>query len=431
MKKSTIALIISFAALALIGILIIQLYWMRNAQRLQEELFNNQITVTLKTVVNRMFDERTAEVSEPFVCNPECDHLTKAVLSAINPVRLDSLLHEEFSNAEITKDHVWGIFDPATGTFYAGENMSQRNNILHSKHQISLSCLYRHEQIMLGVYFPNENELLRGKLLPWMILSLIFVLVVVFAFSYTIFSFMKQKKLSEIKADFVNNMTHELKTPISTISLASEMLLSQQSTDANDKTRKYARMIFDENQRMQQQVEHVLQMAVLEKGTFKLEISSFDAHKLIGQCIYNFELAIKNAHGSIEFFPRANDYNINADQAHFLNIICNLIDNAVKYSSESPEIRISTRNENGMFVVAFSDKGIGISTDNQKMIFDKLYRVPTGDLHDVKGFGLGLYYVKTITEALKGRVKVKSEPGKGSTFEVWLPVNVMANVYER
>lgn len=431
MKKSTIALIISFAALALIGILIIQLYWMKNALRLQEELFNNQITVTLKTVVNRMFDERTAEVNEPFVCNPGCDHLTKAVLSAINTVRLDSLLHEEFSNSEITKDHVWGIFDPATGTFYAGENMHQRSNILHSKHQISLSCLYRHEQIMLGVYFPNENELLRGKLLPWMILSLIFVLVVVFAFSYTIFSFMKQKKLSEIKADFVNNMTHELKTPISTISLASEMLLSQQSTDADDKTRKYARMIFDENQRMQQQVEHVLQMAVLEKGTFKLEISSFDAHKLIGQCIYNFELAIKNAHGSIEFYPRASDYNINADQAHFLNIICNLIDNAVKYSSESPEIKITTRNENGMFVVAFSDKGIGISADNQKMIFDKLYRVPTGDLHDVKGFGLGLYYVKTITEALKGRVKVKSEPGKGSTFEVWLPVNVMAEAYER
>lgn len=430
MKKSTIAVIISIAALALIGIIIIQVYWMRNALRLQEELFDKNVSVTLKSVVNRMFDERSAAVMEPYVCSPDCDHRTMRVLEAINPVRLDSLMHEEFDGMEITRQYVWGVFDPATGKFYAGENNSKKADILASSHHVSLSCLYRSEQLMLGVYFPNESGVLMGKIMPWMIVSLLFVLIVVFAFSYMIFSFMRQKKLSEIKSDFVNNMTHELKTPISTISLASEMLLNPNNHSSEEKTHKYARMIFDENQRLKQQVEQVLQISVLEKGTFKLDMTTFNAHDLISQCIARFELAVKSANGTISFNPEAADSDLTADITHFQNIVCNLIDNAVKYSPVKPDILVSTRNEDGMFVMSFRDKGIGISHDNQKMIFEKLYRVPKGNQHDVKGFGIGLYYVKTITEALKGQVKVQSEPGKGSKFEIYLPIRILVTAHE-
>jgi two-component system, OmpR family, phosphate regulon sensor histidine kinase PhoR len=430
MKKSTIAVIISIAALALVGIIIIQVYWMRNALRLQEELFDKNVSVTLKSVVNRMFDERSAAVMEPYVCSPDCDHRTMRVLEAINPVRLDSLMHEEFDGMEITREYVWGVFDPSTGNFYAGENNSKKDDILASSHHVSLSCLYRSEQLMLGVYFPNESGVLMGKIMPWMIVSLLFVLIVVFAFSYMIFSFMRQKKLSEIKSDFVNNMTHELKTPISTISLASEMLLNPNSNGSEEKTHKYARMIFDENQRLKLQVEQVLQISVLEKGTFKLEMTAFDAHDLIEQCIARFDLAVKNANGTITFNPEAGESELVADITHFQNIVCNLLDNAVKYSPVKPDILVSTRNEGGMLVISFRDKGIGISHDNQKMIFEKLYRVPKGNQHDVKGFGIGLYYVKTITEALKGQVKVHSEIGKGSNFEIYLPSRVMVAVHE-
>lgn len=430
MKKSTIAVIISFAALALIGIIIIQVYWMRNALRLQEELFDKNVSVTLKSVVNRMFDERSAAVMEPYVCSPDCDHRTMRVLEAINPVRLDSLMHEEFDGMEITREYVWGVFDPASGNFFAGENNSRKDEILASSHHVSLSCLYRSEQLMLGVYFPNESGVLMGKILPWMIVSLLFVLIVVFAFSYMIFSFMRQKKLSEIKSDFVNNMTHELKTPISTISLASEMLLNPNNHSSEEKTHKYARMIFDENQRLKQQVEQVLQISVLEKGTFKLDMTTFNAHDLINQCITRFELAVKSAAGIINFTPGATDFMLTADITHFQNIVCNLLDNAVKYSPLKPDIHVSTRNEGDMFVMSFRDKGIGISHDNQKMVFDKLYRVPKGNQHDVKGFGIGLYYVKTITEALKGQVKVHSEPGKGSKFEIYLPLRVLVAAHE-
>lgn len=430
MKKRTVALIILIAGAALVGIILIQVYWMRNAVRLQEELFDNKVNVTLRSVVNAMFDQRAHADGEPFVCSPGCDLRTHEVLSAINPVKLDSLLHIEFSEMDITREHIWGVYDPATDNFFAGENTHQREKLINSGHRIPLSCLYRDEQLMLAVYFPNESQAMLATILPWMIISVLFVLLVAFAFSYMIFSFMKQKKLSEIKADFVNNMTHELKTPISTISLASEMLMNPLNLGSEDKTRKYARMIFDENQRMQQQVDHVLQMAVLENDAFKLDMLPVEAHALIRQCITRFDLAVKNVNGTINFIPEAEDTNIIADQIHFQNVICNLLDNAVKYSLLKVDITVRTYNENGMFIISFKDKGIGISSDNLKLIFDKMYRVPTGNRHDVKGFGIGLYYVKKVTEALNGRIKVSSEPDKGSIFEISFPVNVSVETHE-
>ncbi len=431
MNKRTFAIIIICASFALIGILIIQVYWMRNAYKLQAELFDNSVSVTLKSVVNRMFDEKAIEGNGGYICTHNCDHRTKQILEAINPDRLDSLMHEEFTGMEITRQYVWGVFDPATGNFFAGENNNLKKEILNSNHQVSLSCLYRTEQLLLGVYFPQESRILLLRLVPWILLSLVFLVILVFAFTYMIFSFMKQKKLSELKSDFVNNMTHELKTPISTISLASEMLLSPGNNGMDEKTKKYARMIYDENQRLQQQVERVLQMAVLEEGSFQLDFTTFDAHKLIQSCILRFELLVKSSDGYIAFERQAEKYLINSDQVHLQNIICNLIDNAVKYSYGKPEITIKTRNSNDSLIISVSDNGTGISQEDQKLIFDKLYRVPKGDLHDVKGFGLGLYYVKTMTLALKGKILVNSTPGNGSTFEIIIPINMMEEAYEQ
>lgn len=430
MKKNNIAIIISFTALALVGIIFIQFYWMRNALRLQEELFDNSVSVTLKSVVNRMFDEKATDEMEPFVCSADCDHRTMQVLTAINPLRLDSLMHEEFGGMEITRQYVWGVFDPESGAFFAGDDGNEKRNILKSNHRASLSCLYKKEQLILGVYFPNESSVLLSRIIPWMLISLLFISIVGFAFTYMIFSFNRQKKLSEIKSDFVNNMTHELKTPISTISLASELLIKSVNPLSEDKTRKYARMIFDENQRLQQQVEQVLQMSVLEEGTFKLDFTTFNAHNIIEQCISRFDLVIRSAEGTLKMIPNAENSQLTADMMHFQNIICNLLDNAIKYSPVKPDIKVMTRNEESAFVVAVHDNGLGISKENQKMIFEKLYRVPTGNRHDVKGFGLGLYYVKTIVEALNGKVNVRSELNKGSVFEVYIPLKITVESYE-
>lgn len=389
--------------------------------QLKEEQFNNKVMVTLKSVVNRMFDERGVVQGQSAECGEGCDSRTLNVLLAINPVHLDSLLREEFGGMEITREYAWGVYNPATKTLFAGDAGDYKKQVVNSRHCVSLSCLYRSEQLLLGVYFPGERGFLWRKIVPWLLLSLTLLIVMISAFSYMIFSILRQKKLSEMKTDFVNNMTHEFKTPISTISLASEMLLNPRVYESPERTRRYASIIFDENLRLKHQVDQVLQIAVLDTGEYRLRLRNFDAHETIGTCLKSFELTVRDKGGFLKFKPGAATSILFADESHFINMINNLLDNAAKYSASYPEIMVVTRNNNGMFVVEVRDKGIGISAENQKHIFRKLYRVPTGNVHDVKGFGLGLYYVKTMAEALHGFVSVKSEPRKGSIFEIHLP----------
>lgn len=225
-----------------------------------------------------------------------------------------------------------------------------------------------------------------------------------------------------MKNDFVNNMTHEFKTPLATISLASEMLLRPEVAESPDKSKKYAKIIYHENQRLQQQVDQVLQIAVLDRGEYSLNKTEFNVHDAIKMCVRNFEITIRNRAGFISSKLRAEDSILFNDYHHFVNIFNNLLDNAAKYSTDYPEIQILTKNIDGQFVVEVHDKGIGIAKENLKYVFRKLYRVPTGNVHDVRGFGLGLFYIKTMTEAMGGSVNVRSEFKRGSIFEIHLPL---------
>ena len=224
-----------------------------------------------------------------------------------------------------------------------------------------------------------------------------------------------------MKTDFVNNMTHEFKTPISTISLASEMLLKPRVNQSSEKTEKYANIIYDENSRLKNQVEQVLQIAVLDKGNFKLKKKEVNLHEIIEMAVDNFEMIIKQRCGKIITSLDADMATFYADPIHITNIIHNLMDNANKYSPEIPEISISTRNNEKGIILSVEDKGIGISPENQKHIFKKFFRVHTGNIHDVKGFGLGLYYVKTIVEIHGGTINLVSELKKGTKIEIYFP----------
>ncbi|MCO5264162.1 MAG: HAMP domain-containing histidine kinase [Lentimicrobium sp.] len=423
MQKRTVALLIVITSLAMAGIIVIQVYWVKNALHLQEEQFDNKVQVTLKSVVNRMFDARDSLAPDPSVCDEHCDHRTYQVLSAINPLRLDSLLQEEFGGMEISREYYWGVYNPACGSLFAGEAGPYHDKLINTNHFVSLSCLYQREQLMLGVYFPSERGVLWLRIFPYLLLALVLLAIVIFAFSFTIFSFLRQKKLSEMKSDFVNNMTHEFKTPIATISLASEMLLNNGVSESVARTRRYARIIHDENQRLKQQVEQVLQIAVLDKGQYRLKIKTFVADDAVKACIKSFELTVRDKGGMITYKPETAGCAIKADYHHFTNMVNNLLDNAAKYSREYPEIMVSTGISGNMFFVGVQDKGIGISHENLKHIFRNLYRVPTGNVHDVKGFGLGLFYVKTMAEAHGGYVKVSSELNKGSTFVIYIPID--------
>jgi two-component system phosphate regulon sensor histidine kinase PhoR len=423
MNRKSFLLIVFISALSLVGIIVIQLFWIKNAVQLQENIFDNKVRVALKSVVNGLFETKLDTSSVMPFCEKGCGMGEAKLPSRINATLLDSLIRSEFAGMELDKDYEYGIYSPGKRTFYAGRSDNFRQQLMDSRHSVSLSCLYRSDSFRLGAFFPDERSMLYQRILTWLIMSIIFLGVLIFGFTYTILSFLKQKKLSEMKTDFVNNMTHEFKTPIATISLASEMLMNPQVSGAEDRIRKYAGIIYDENLRLKNQVEQVLRIAVLDKGEITLKLQKVDLHELIAQSIRNFSLTIRERKGNVKINLHAGNSKVMADRMHIENILTNLLDNANKYSPNAPEITVSTSNtEAGVFVV-IADNGIGISPENHKHVFKKFFRVHTGNVHDVKGFGLGLFYVKTMVEAHGGFIRLNSENGQGSSFEFFLPFN--------
>jgi two-component system phosphate regulon sensor histidine kinase PhoR len=304
------------------------------------------------------------------------------------------------------------------------ENNSKDSLLVDSlnffKVQISPDNIFFKPQF-LKLYFPDQQNYLLKTM--WFILTIsgFIILILIFSFYYTIGTILKQKKLSVVKNDFISNMTHEFKTPISTISLASEMLSDKDVIKTPDRSARYLQMIRDENKRLSLLVESILQTALLDKGEFKLKKSELHVHDILRQTINNIQLQIEQRNGKVITQLNATNDKIYADKVHITNIFFNLIDNAIKYSKDTTEVTIVTKNnENGIYV-SISDKGIGISKENLKKIFEKFYRVPTGNVHNVKGFGLGLSYVKAIVEKHGGQISVESESGKGSTFTIYIP----------
>jgi two-component system phosphate regulon sensor histidine kinase PhoR len=275
----------------------------------------------------------------------------------------------------------------------------------------------------LYVNFPKrEGYLLKATgilVIPTVILTGLLIAI----FVYTILIILKQKKLSIIKNDFINNMTHELKTPISTISLASQMLRDNTVSHTPKTIEHVSNVIYQESKRLSHQVEKVLQMAVFNEGRLKLKFKEVNLNSLISTVILNFELRVKNKNGELNSELKAENPIINGDEVHITNVIFNLLDNAVKYSKEAPVILITTENRKNGIVVSVKDNGIGIPKEHISQIFERFYRVPTGNVHDVKGFGLGLSYVKKIIDSHQGTIKVESTVNKGTKFMIYFPQN--------
>jgi two-component system phosphate regulon sensor histidine kinase PhoR len=260
------------------------------------------------------------------------------------------------------------------------------------------------------------------------IASILFTIIIISAFALTIRTMLRQKNISEIKSDFINNMTHELKTPLATISLAVDALNNEKVIHDTDKIRYYSGMIKEENKRMHKQVETILQAAKLEKQEdLNLNIQSLDAHAAIDKVAKNLSLQIQEKLGELHLDLMAEKSMIDVDEMHFSNIVFNLLDNAIKYSKDAPIIHITTMVNNGMLAIKIKDNGIGMNRETASRVFEKFYRAHTGNLHNVKGFGLGLSYVKTMVEAQDGYIKLESILGKGSTFTVNMPLSKINN----
>lgn len=297
---------------------------------------------------------------------------------------------------------------------------SEQNNLLQYQYKTELFPNdFLRKNLFLVVDFPGKTAHIYRSIILLLMGSIIFTLIVLTTFAFTLFFIQKQKKLSDIKSDFISNMTHEFKTPIATISLASDALGSPKVFGKKESTDYYLDIIRQENKRMNTQVEKVLQMSLIENHDFQLEMQTIDLHKVIEEIAHASQLIAKEKNGRIVTVLKASQPNIQGDEMHLANIINNLIDNALKYTEIAPEILIETYNKENKLIIRISDNGIGMSKEIQKHIFDKFYRKPSGNIHNVKGFGLGLSYVKAIVLEHNGTIEVSSEPGNGSAFTLF------------
>jgi two-component system phosphate regulon sensor histidine kinase PhoR len=346
----------------------------------------------------------------------------------VSPHLIDSLLKVElaqrgialpFKYAVLKNDNSFTFARPAT---YTGE----------LQHSAFRTALYPNDIItephFLSIYFPRQDEFVYESMWGVLATSLAFILLILCCFSFTVMTLFRQKKLSDMKTDFINNMTHEFKTPIATISLASEALRDPAVRGNDNRVMRFINAIHEENKRLGTQVERVLQAAVIDRGEVQLNVAPTAVHEVLQQVLQTVALQIESRGGSIECHLEAESDVIEADRVHLANVIINLLDNANKYSPELPVIKLSTHNELNGIVISVEDNGMGMSRDAQKKIFDKFYRVPTGNLHDVKGFGLGLSYVKAMVEAHGGSISVRSELRHGSCFDLYFPYTVQEAV---
>lgn len=346
----------------------------------------------------------------------------KDVKDRIDSTVLDSLLHKELLKKGIKTEYHFAVLCATRNGYVYHSNGMDSVKIANSKFKSSLfpNDLFLQADTLI-LYFPYQSQYLLSTMWASLLPSALFILIIILTFSYSIHSLLRQKKMAEVKTDFVNNMTHELKTPISTISLACEALTDPAMASDENNKKLFLDIIKKENKRLGTLVERVLQSAALEKSEFSITKKPLHIHEIINQVVVSVEIHVKNKGGQIILELNATNDKIEGDRVHLTNVMYNLLDNAIKYSPEAPLIQIKTINDTNYLNISVSDNGIGIKKENQKKIFENFYRVPTGNVHNVKGFGLGLSYVKTIVDLHHGIVSVESELNKGSTFTVKLP----------
>lgn len=342
--------------------------------------------------------------------------------SHIDTLALDSMLRNELRQSGIETNFFFGILEPSQKSFVFPKSQKQIPELLDSPFKVSLTP--RNSFIpprFLTVHFPNDRQYVL-RTMGLMLSGTGFVITVIFLLFFLVLrTIFYQKRLGEIKNDFISNMTHEFKTPISTISLAVDVLGDNSLEKTPEKNLKYLSMIRDENKRLGILVENILQTAILDKGKLKLKPVSLNLHELLPEVLGSSQLQLEMRQARLSLNMLADNPVIMGDKVHISNIIHNLVDNALKYCEKVPEIEITTASLPSGITISVKDNGIGIARENQKKIFEKLFRVPTGNVHNVKGFGLGLSYVKAIAEQHGGGITVESQPGQGSVFTLFLP----------
>ncbi len=392
-----------------LGVISVKGYLQRNSEdELEDASFN-------------LFRERTKMINDFFddlIYNQFSSNISNEMRKPV----LDSIIKSELQAQGIKTKYEFGVYNPVLNSFYAESTDDYTDKLLKEGYFFNLfpNNVFSNPDYLV-VYFPNQKRYMFSEMSLMLGISSVFIIAVIFSFVFVIFTVIRQKKLSVMKNDFISNMTHELKTPISTISLACQALNDEDVQKTEELYKSYVTMINEENYRLGTMTEKVLQTALIDKGKLKLSFSGLDVHEIINNAIEKTALQLKSRNGEIEKKFRADCSYLEADKVHLENVIFNLIDNAIKYTVKDPRICISTDNTEKGILISVEDNGVGISKSQQKTIFDDFYRVSSGNIHDVKGFGLGLSYVKKIVELHHGNIELKSELNKGSKLTIFLP----------
>lgn len=455
MKRNSIGFVIIMATISVVGILLIQFFFLKNSYDLNEKQFHQQTSSALRSVASQI-NEYNAKLYHHEVKPTQVGQVEQIsnnyyvvnVNDVIDPNLLEHFLETEFKKRNLKLTFEYGIYDCTSQKMIHGNTIkhdSIRSTLKTETNTDSTFCTM--EQIMFdkqydkvkakaekkkkvcnlptcekftyyfGVHFPDRSQFYNSRLLTWYFLNGILFFVVSF-FGYALYVIIKQKQLSEIQKNFINNLTHEFKTPIASIDLAAKVLSNPKICEQPERLAEYVKIVGQQNNRLSAHVEKLLQMATIEKTKLQLNLEQIELNTFISESILEFKNSQNGRVYHVNFESTIENALIKADKLHFSNLIFNILDNAIKYCTDTPEIKIKLNEDKNNYFLLFEDNGIGIPEADRKKIFNRFYRVPTGNVHDVKGFGLGLDYVKKIVERHGWRIKVIGNSKKGSTFIV-------------
>lgn len=449
MKRNSIGFVIVIATVSVLGILLIQFFFLKNSYDLNEKKFHELTTGSLRSVATQLNDYNSkvnGSIPKPSERCPvdqiSNNYYVVQVNGLIDANLLDHFLAIEFKKRNIEVPYEYGIYDCNSKRMMPGNTFksfppaikvkpSKSHNssscsdeeLMYDKHletvnqKSKVSSLPTCEKYTyyFGVHFPNRSKFYNSRLIGWYFMTGI-LFFVVFFFGYALYVIIKQQKLSEIQKNFINNLTHEFKTPIASIELAAKVISNPAIVHQPERLMEYVKIVGQQNQRLSDHVEKLLQMATIEKTKLQLKLETIELKTFIAESIREFKNSQNGNTYSIDLVSSVESASVKADKLHFSNLIFNILDNAIKYCNLDPEIIVRLDETKSHYLISFDDNGIGIARDYRKKIFNRFYRIPTGNVHDVKGFGLGLDYVQKIVQRHNWKINVIENPGKGSTF---------------
>jgi two-component system phosphate regulon sensor histidine kinase PhoR len=412
---SRLRLLVVLSVLSIIGILAVQAVWVRNAYALRERQFRQSAFIALQDVADEVARLNQFTLNRYAVTQLSADYFIVNTDAPIDPVTLETFIQQSLQQHNLITDYEYGIYNCETDRMVYGAYVSTSSSSpTKASTQIKNLPKFPRYTYYFGIRFPNQSGFVAGQLSGWLWSTVAVLLVVVF-FGYTLSVVLKQRRLTEVQRDFINNITHELQTPVSTIRIAADVLQSDAITQQPDRLKQYARVLGEESRRLQKQVNNVLQLARSERKGFVLDKTDVDIHELMRTAADAFGPSVK-------LDLTASNALIQADRYHLETTLNNLIDNALKYCDTLPNVILHTRIDQNQLIWSVSDNGIGVAPEHQKAIFRQFFRVPSGHTHNVNGFGLGLYYVAQVVQAHSWQLTLTSQPSAGSIFQIACPL---------